>query len=1099
MSESRIETILGDAASLGKKYEWLRAADLYGQVLSAVDDVDFFRRGEIQEKIGYSLQKAAFQAENREEFRQRMQGAIEAYEKAHDFYEKLADGRGAPWMLRCRAISRDLSYWLASDPSEKRRLLDECLELEEKALDAFWDSGDKLEYGRTYNDFHLAPFNRYILEWDRNIREGIFEKAISWGEKAVEVLSELEVPHELARANYTFNLYLNFYNRLHISELLKQEQHRLKDIERFRETVELSERVKDDYLVGLTQWTWGNNASSHEESIQHFKKALKCGEKTRDILLKGITQDILAFRIYWRVQGTEDPDQRVALIEEAMEFYDKGQQHLSIMSYMFRQYGVLCPPGGYAELYYDKARWETDLVKKLELIEKAEKEGLKALKIAEESDLPVIIDTMCHFLSKTLQAKASFNPDMNSKKRLLDKAIVHRERNIDIEERLRPFNYTWRIGVWYFYLALIQMEYADLETDMKIKTRTLEDATHSMEKCLESLEKTMQYSFFSDVSENWTMLSRFQDCYEVILTRLYEVTNEQEFIKKAIQISWKIIESARKGDLISRIAESYWKIARKLDILGEHIEAADNFKHASEGYLRAAKKIPQLQGFYQDHANYMRAWNEIERARYNHKKKNYGIAKEHYEKAAKLHENTERWGYLSPNYLAWARLEEAEHLSRTEETQEARDLFQQAAGLFVEAKESIKNELKTIEARDEKQIAEGLVKASDVRLEYCLGRMALEEARILDRQGDHPASSRRYGSAAKLFKKVIEAQEHESDRRELQPIVYLCQAWKKMMNAEARTSPRLYEDAAILFEQAREHALDQTTSLLAQAHSSFCRALEAGSRFEINRDQTLFSTAKNHIEAATSLYLRAGYQTMSDYAGATSRLLDAYLYSYNAQTEADPGKKAQFYSMAERLLQSSAGAYLKAKHPEKSEEVRRILGRVKGEWEIAVSLTEVLHAPVIASTTTSFSTPTPSYEQAVGLDRFEYADIQANLIIGGREVNVGEDVDLEIALVNAGKAPAQLIKVDDIIPEGFEVKRAPDIYRIEDSYIDMKGRTLSPLKTEELKLVLRPLNKGTFHLKPRILYLDESNKYKFHETEPTIVKVRVPRLRGPPI
>ena len=88
---------------------------------------------------------------NREEFRQRMQGAIEAYEKAHDFYETLVDGRGTPWMLRCRAVSKDLSYWLTSDPSEKRRLLDECLELEEMALKAFWDLGNKLEYGRTYN------------------------------------------------------------------------------------------------------------------------------------------------------------------------------------------------------------------------------------------------------------------------------------------------------------------------------------------------------------------------------------------------------------------------------------------------------------------------------------------------------------------------------------------------------------------------------------------------------------------------------------------------------------------------------------------------------------------------------------------------------------------------------------------------------------------------------------------------------------------------------------------------------------------------------------------------------------------------------------
>ena len=52
-----------------------------------------------------------------------MQQVIEAYEKAHGFYENLAGEQGAPWMLRCRAISRDLSYWLVSDPSEKRRLL----------------------------------------------------------------------------------------------------------------------------------------------------------------------------------------------------------------------------------------------------------------------------------------------------------------------------------------------------------------------------------------------------------------------------------------------------------------------------------------------------------------------------------------------------------------------------------------------------------------------------------------------------------------------------------------------------------------------------------------------------------------------------------------------------------------------------------------------------------------------------------------------------------------------------------------------------------------------------------------------------------------
>jgi tetratricopeptide (TPR) repeat protein len=1089
-----IEEILGEAAKLEKKYEWLQASELYGQALGMVDEGDHFRRGEIQEKIGHSLRRAAFQAECHEEFRDRMQGAIKAYEKAYGFYEKLADELGAPWMFRCRAVSKDLNYWLTSDPSEKRRLLDECLELEEMALKAFWDLGNKLEYGRTYNVLPLVHYNRYILEWNRKVRENIFNKAIEWGKKAVAGLSKFKDLHEYASGFCTLNLYLSLFHYWHIADLETMEQHRLADVERFHEAVKLSERVGDSNLVGLTYWNWGIMTLLNEEKTQHYMKTLERGEETHDILLKGIAQDHLAHRVHWKALQFEDPDHRIILTEEAIDFYDKGQQHLSVISYLFRQEGMICPPGGYAEHYFNVARWETNQKKKKELLEKAEKEGLKAIKIAENSDLPAIIDQMCHYLSKTLQAKASLVLDKHTKRSLLDKAMKYRERNIDIEEQLVPFNY-WRIGVWYFYLALIQKEFADVEPDLKDKRKLLEDAQQSMEKCL---EKIMPIRFrWENNSSNVSQVSRFLDNYEVILARLYEVTNELGFLRKAVEISRRVIELASKIDMNSRIAESYWKIAKKYDILGEHIESANNFRNASESYTKAAEKIPQLKEFYQDHVAYMQAWCEIERARQHHKEKKYGMAKEHYEKAAELHETTTRWAYLSPNYQAWARLEGAEDLSRKEQTQKAREIFQEAAKHFVRAGESIKTKLKSIEAGDERKIAEGLVKASDVRREYCLGRMALEDARILDRQGDHVTSSERYGLAAEKFQTVIEAQEQESERRELQPIVYLSQAWQKMMNAEARASPTLYGEAAVLFMRAKDHALDQTTSFLAQAHSSFCRALEAGARFELNRDPTLFSTAKNHIEAATSYYLRAGYRTASDYARATSRLIDAYMYSYNAQIETDPEKKARFYRLAENLLEASASSYIRARHPEKNEEVQRILDSIKEERKIAASLMEALHAPAMTSTTTSFSTPTPSYEQAVGLERFEYADVQANLILREREVRVGEDLDLEIALVNAGKAPAQLIKVDEIIPEGFEVKRAPDICSLEDSYLDMKGRTLNPLKTEELRMILRPLNTGTFHLKPRILYLDESGKYKSHEPQPVSLDVR--RRRGPPI
>jgi len=258
----------------------------------------------------------------------------------------------------------------------------------------------------------------------------------------------------------------------------------------------------------------------------------------------------------------------------------------------------------------------------------------------------------------------------------------------------------------------------------------------------------------------------------------------------------------------------------------------------------------------------------------------------------------------------------------------------------------------------------------------------------------------------------------------------------------------------------------------------------------------MYSAAKRHIEAATNYYLKAGFKNASEYAKATYRMFDAYMYMYKAQTETDPRKKAQFYQMSEKLLQISAGSYMKTKHPEKSEEVRRVLESVKEERQIAMSLTEILHAPAIASATASFSTPTPTHEQAIGLERFEHADIQANLILRVREIKVGEDIDLEIELVNAGKAPALLIKVEKLIPQDFEVKRAPEIYRVEDRHLNMKGRRLEPLKTEGIKLALRPATKGTFTLKPRIMYLDETGKYKSHEPEPVTITVKELGIKG---
>jgi len=259
---------------------------------------------------------------------------------------------------------------------------------------------------------------------------------------------------------------------------------------------------------------------------------------------------------------------------------------------------------------------------------------------------------------------------------------------------------------------------------------------------------------------------------------------------------------------------------------------------------------------------------------------------------------------------------------------------------------------------------------------------------------------------------------------------------------------------------------------------------------------SLHTLATQHLESAANYYLKAGFKSASEYAKATGLLFDAYVHMDNAKKEGDIEKKAKLYAMADKVLQTSASSFMRAEHPEKSEQVQSLLEKVREERELAASLTEILHAPTIVSTTTSFVTPTSTKEEAVGLERFEHADVQANLIVTHKELRVGESLDVELEFVNAGKGSAILTKVTEIVPKGFEVVEKPENCRVEDSHINLKGKRLDPLRTKEVKLVLKPTLQGTFSLKPTVPYLDDNGKYKSHEPEPVTIVVKELGIKG---
>jgi len=1091
VSKSRkYELLVNEGREQEKKYDWVAAIELYEKASTAALKLnDFSKVAKIYEGIGFCYHRTAMQAKNLQEFKNRMLQAINAYSKAVKFFEKVEGPEKPAKICHCKAIAAYVSSRLKPDFDSRKRLLDECWKLEKETLKSYKGLDDRLSLGKTYNELNTCLVDRLNLEWDKQIRQKTLKEALNYGDKAIAILSELGEEYELARAYYTTSIH--YQTAAKGLELEKKRKYEQKAISCSKKAVELSEKIGDRFLLGTSNIWLGSAiadfADRPDSAAEHFENALQCGIHTRDNYLIGRASYLLAHLTAWKMVAEEDPEKIREESNKCEKYSEDAIHHFSSISY---NQEIASSYYWYAENYSFLAMSaETNSEKKRILLKKSVEAGRKGLEHARRSGSISATWFILHPLSKSLFLLSTMETDADVKKRLLKESLQYREENIKALEQAMPY-YFWNHGVYHNYLALIQAELAEIERDKKQKVKLLEDAIKSAQNCITLCLKHGMLS-----RGQYAALGGYCFCLRGILNRLYLLTGTFELLGKLLEVLKRAVETYEKADLPSRTAEGYWQLAKVHNKLQNYAESARSFELAHENYVLAAEKITSLKDFYLNHASYMKAWSEIEKARHHHAEKQYGQAKRHYENAANLHKSTKRWNHLSSNYLAWARLEEAEDLSRGERAEEARDFFQQAARLFVEAKKSIKAKLERIEVRDEKEMSGELVKASDMREEYCLGRIALEEAKILDRRGDCTASSKKYGLAAEKFQKIAEA-ESEQSRKELKPIIYLCLAWQKMLMAEAKASSTMYGEAAELFKQAKERSVDQSTSLLALANSSFCKALEAGTEFEITRDMATYLTAKKHMEAAANYYLRAGFKTASEYARATRRLFDAYMYMSQAETETEPEKKAQYYQMAEKLLQASADSYMKAKHPEKSAEAQRLLESVKEERQLAMSLIEVLHAPTVASTTTSFSTPTPTHEKAVGLEKFEHAAIEANLVLSSKEAKAGENFNLEMYIANVGKEAALLAKVEEILPLGFELVAKPDYCHFEDTYLDMKGKRLPPLETEEIRLVLRSFDKGTFAIKPRIIYVDETGNQMFCEPEPVTINVSEVILPG---
>ena len=1104
MSRSQhLKNILGQAKEKEKKYNWLGAVEFYEKSSSfALRKKDFWKTGEIEERIGYCFHRAAFQAETQEEFKNRMQLAADFYEKGAELFEKAEETETRAEINHCKAMVAYVNSWLAADLSAKREQLDECWRLEKEALKAYEKAADHMNVGKTCNNLIIFLTDRLNIEWDAESREKIIEEALEYGEKATEIFSKARDRHQLAQA---YSITAFFHRNAAFARRFKAERReecRKKALSYPQKAIEISEEIGDAYLIGSSNLCLADArldilGSTGLQEKQHYEKALQCGFLTKDNLLIADALFGLQFATNFSAITQEDPDKAREEYRKLDKYWEDAVRHYSLVAHdsgIAMAYSQMIIP------IEQRSRLETNLENKRPLLEKSVELGYRGL---DHARLSGSIEVTCHItraLSVAIFCLARIETDTSRKRGLLNQSSRYIEQYIGALKQasavslVEPKEVNLAFVIW--ALAMNQVELANVEENVDGKIKMLESAITNMRSAREYWLKWVKSPRVRAEKPHWVVVGENEMKTGKTLNQLYELSRDSTFLGDGLEAFERSVGTYDKADLPSRVAEAYWQIAKTYNQLAEYSESAKNFESASKNYRLAAINIPHLKNFYSDYATYMQAWSEIEKAKLAHEREEYASSQERYNKAANYLQSSTLWNHLALNYSAWSLLEHAEHLSRQEKNQESIQVFQRAAEMLNEAKSSLETAWSKIVDPYEKEKVSELSRACDRRRKYCLGRVSVEKARVFEKVGDYESSAKRYGSAAKAFEKLMEGIEIKSHRRELQSIVYLCQAWQKMKLAEERLDPTLYAEASQLFMKAKESSLRKRTTLLATGNSCFCKALEFGVKFKDTRNMELYSKTKQFLESASDCYTEAGFKKESFWVNATQVLFDSYVYMSKAETEVDPEKKLRFYLLAERFLDRSANLFERAGYLRKRNEVLRSIEKVKQKREFMLSLREVLSAPSIASSTSSISAPAPTHEEAVGLERFEQAYVQANLIIRPKKVNVGEDLWLEIKLVNTGKEPASLVKIEEILPSGFEPVAKPDYCRFEDAYVDMKGKKLNPLKTEEIRLTLRSFDKGTFAIKPRIIYVDETGHQMSCEPKPATINVSEVVLPG---
>ncbi|TMI20468.1 hypothetical protein E6H36_12915 [Candidatus Bathyarchaeota archaeon] len=103
---------------------------------------------------------------------------------------------------------------------------------------------------------------------------------------------------------------------------------------------------------------------------------------------------------------------------------------------------------------------------------------------------------------------------------------------------------------------------------------------------------------------------------------------------------------------------------------------------------------------------------------------------------------------------------------------------------------------------------------------------------------------------------------------------------------------------------------------------------------------------------------------------------------------------------------------------------------------------------------------------------------------------------MNLDMVNVGKTPATLVKLEGVVPEGLDIEEGNGYLRRVGACVELKGKRLEYMSSHGVRIVLRARHKGTFEVKPKVLFVDEKGVLGSFEFQPTDLVVKELGISG---